>query len=115
MITSKTINMKLKSLILLVIAAPVVLTSCLKSRDPLGITKDPGSISTGIFDRYYYGANKPFVLEGLPAVETLPTFLTIKMSAPKKAAGKVHVVLAVDNTLVTAYNTANGTAFVNLP
>lgn len=75
---------------------------------------DDGSISSGIFDRFYYGEAKSFALTGSPAIETLD-LLDMRYSAPRKKAGKIHVVMAVDNTLVTSYNTANGTNFLALP
>jgi hypothetical protein len=106
--------MKLRSLLIIAVAVPAMLTSCLKSNDSLGLLADPGSISTGIFDRYYYGAAKTFALNGTPAIETLD-LLDIRYSAPKQKAGAIHVVLAVDNSLVTAYNSANGTNYVALP
>lgn len=93
---------------------PVVFTSCLRSRDSLGVIADDGSIVTGIYDRYYYGEAKTFALNGLPAVETFDA-LDIRYNAPRKKAGKIHVVMAVDNSLVTAYNTANGTNYLPLP
>jgi len=105
--------MKLRSL-LLIAFVPALLSSCLKSRDSLGVIADDGSISTGIFDRFYYGETKSFALTGSPAIETLD-LLDIRYSAPRKKAGTIHVVLAVDNSLVTAYNTANGTSYVALP
>jgi hypothetical protein len=105
--------MKLRSLLLIALV-PALLTSCLKSKDSLGVIADDGSISTGIFDRFYYGQAKAFALTGSPAVETLD-LLDIRYSAPRKKAGTIHVVLAVDNSLVTNYNTANGTSFVALP
>lgn len=105
--------MKLRSL-LLIAFVPALLTSCLKSKDSLGVIADDGSISSGIFDRFYYGASKAFALTGSPAVETLD-LLDMRYSAPRKKAGKIHVVLAVDNALVSAYNTNNGTSFVALP
>jgi hypothetical protein len=80
----------------------------------LGVLADEGSITTGIFDRFYYGEAKSFALTGSPPIETLD-LITIRYSAPKKAAGTIHVKLAIDNTLVTAYNTANGTNFLALP
>ncbi|MFN8291133.1 MAG: DUF1735 domain-containing protein [Chitinophagaceae bacterium] len=105
--------MKLKSLLFIALV-PALLTSCLKSRDSLGVLADPGSISTGIFDRFYYGEAKSFALTGSPAIETLDA-ITIRYSAPKQKAGDIQVVLQVDNSLVTAYNTANGTNFLPLP
>jgi hypothetical protein len=105
--------MKLRSL-LLIAFVPALLTSCLKSKDSLGVIADDGSITTGIFDRFYYGQTKSFALTGSPAIETID-LLDMRYSAPRKKAGAIHVKLAVDNTLVTAYNTANGTSFVALP
>ncbi|MBL0234812.1 MAG: DUF1735 domain-containing protein [Chitinophagaceae bacterium] len=105
--------MKLRSLLLIALV-PALLTSCLKSKDSLGVIADDGSISSGIFDRFYYGQTKSFALLGSPAIETLD-LLDMRYSAPRKKAGKIHAVLAVDNSLVTAYNTANGTSFVALP
>ncbi len=105
--------MKLRSL-LLIAFVPALLTSCLKSKDSLGVIADDGSITTGIFDRFYYGEAKAFALTGTPAVETLD-LLDMRYSAPRKKAGKIHVVLGVDNSLVSNYNTANGTSFVALP
>lgn len=105
--------MKLKSFLLIALA-PALLTSCLKSRDSLGVLADPGSISTGIFDRFYYGEAKSFALTGSPAIETIEA-ITIRYSAPKQKANDIQVVLEVDNSLVTAYNTANGTNFLALP
>ena len=75
---------------------------------------DDGSIATGIFDRFYYGEAKSFALTGTPPIETLD-LLDIRYSAPRKKAGTIHVKLAIDNSLVTAYNTANGTNFLALP
>lgn len=105
--------MKLKSLLIIALA-PAVLTSCLKSRDTLGVIADPGSISTGIFDRFYYGEAKTFALDGDPPIETFDAF-ELRYSAARKKAGNIHVVLQVDNSLVTAYNTANGTSYLPLP
>lgn len=105
--------MKLRSLFFIALV-PALLTSCLKSRDSLGVIADEGSISTGIFDRFYYGEAKAFALTGSPPIETLE-LITIRYSAPKKKAGTIHVVLGIDNTLVTNYNTANGTNFLALP
>lgn len=105
--------MKLRSL-LLIAFVPALLTSCLKSKDSLGVIADDGSITSGIFDRFYYGEAKSFALTGSPAIETLD-LLDMRYSAPRKKAGKIHVVMAVDNSLVTTYNTNNGTNFVALP
>lgn len=105
--------MKLRSLLTIALV-PALLTSCLKSKDSLGVIADDGSITTGIFDAFYYGAAKSFALTGSPAIETLD-FLDIRYSAARKKAGTIHVKLAVDNSLVTAYNTANGTNFLALP
>ena len=105
--------MKLRSLLLIALV-PALLTSCLKSKDSLGVIADDGSISSGIFDRFYYGEAKSFALTGSPAIETLD-LLDMRYSAPRKKAGKIHVVMAIDNTLVTSYNTSNGTNFLALP
>src|SRR5689334_20386203 len=105
--------MKLRTLFLIALV-PAMLTSCLKSKDSLGVIADDGSISTGIFDRFYYGEAKSFALTGSPPIETLD-LLDIRYSAPRKKAGTIHVKLAIDNSLVTAYNTANGTNFLALP
>ena len=105
--------MKLKSLLAIALV-PAMLTSCLKSRDSLGVLADEGSISTGIFDRFYYGELKSLALNALPAQETVD-FVKIWYSAPKKKAGAITVTLQVDNSLVTAYNTAHGASLVTLP
>jgi hypothetical protein len=105
--------MKLRSLLLIALV-PALLTSCLKSKDSLGVIADDGSITSGIFDRFYYGEAKSFALTGSPAIETLD-LLDMRYSAPRKKAGKIHVVMAVDNTLVTTYNSNNGTNFLPLP
>jgi len=105
--------MKLRTLFLIALV-PAMLTSCLKSKDSLGVIADDGSIATGIFDRFYYGEAKSFALTGTPPIETLD-LLDIRYSAPRKKAGTIHVKLAIDNSLVTAYNTANGTNFLALP
>lgn len=105
--------MKLKSLLFIALV-PALLTSCLKSRDSLGVIADPGSISTGIFDRFYYGEAKSFALTGTPAIETIDA-IKVRYSAPKQKAGDIQVTLAIDNSLITAYNTANGTNFLALP
>lgn len=105
--------MKLKP-ILIIALLPALLASCLKSRDSLGVLADEGSISTGIFDRYYYGETKTFALDGQPPVETFD-LLEVRYSAPKKKAGNITATLQVDNSLVTAYNTAHGTSYVALP
>ncbi len=107
--------MKLKYLILAILPVTLLFTSCLKSRDSLGVVADEGSISTGIFDRFYFGEAKPIALNGQPPIETISDFLKIWYSAPRKKAGNIHVKLAVDNSLVTAYNTANGTNYLALP
>ncbi|MFN8291132.1 MAG: DUF1735 domain-containing protein [Chitinophagaceae bacterium] len=112
-VNDKHNNMKLTHLLLMAIL-PSLLASCLKSRDSLGTLADPGSISTGIFDRFYYGEAKSFALTGSPAIETLDA-VTIRYSAPKQKAGDIQVVMQVDNSLITAYNTANGTNFLPLP
>jgi hypothetical protein len=105
--------MKLRNLIIMALV-PALLTSCLKSRDALGVINDTGSTTTGIFDAFYYGAAKSFALTGNPPIETLD-LLDIRYSSPRKKSGTIHVVLAVDNSLVTAYNTANGSNFLALP
>jgi hypothetical protein len=107
-------NMKLRTLLLIALV-PALLTSCLKARDELGVVgDDQGSVTTGIFDRFYFGEAKSFALTGDPPIETLD-LLDIRYSSPRSATGPIHVVLAVDNSLVTAYNTANGTNFLALP
>src|SRR5882762_3109783 len=78
--TIKTTNMKLRSLLTIALV-PALLTSCLKSKDALGVISDNGSIATGIFDRFYFGAAKTFALNSTPAVETLD-LLDIRYSAP---------------------------------
>jgi hypothetical protein len=105
--------MKLRTLFLIALV-PAMLTSCLKSKDSLGVIADDGSITTGIFDRFYYGETKSFALTGSPPIETLD-LLDIRYSAPRKKAGTIHVKLAIDNSLVTAYNLANGTNYLALP
>ncbi len=106
--------MKLKS-VLIIALLPALLSSCLKSRDSLGVINDGGSISTGIFDAFYYGQLKPLALNALPVQETIDEFILVRYSAPRTKAGTVHAKLVIDNTLVTNYNTANGTSFVILP
>lgn len=105
--------MKLKSFFFAALVS-ILLASCLKSRDTLGVLADSGSISTGIFDRFYYGEARSFALTGSPAIETIDA-ITIRYSAPRQKASDIQVVMQVDNSLVTAYNTANGTNFQSLP
>src|SRR5437868_3297560 len=105
--------MKLRNL-LIVALVPALLTSCLKSKDSLGVVADNGSVSTGIFDRYYNGEVKAIALNALPAQETIPDFISVRMNAPR-SQGNVHVKLVIDNSLVTAYNTANGSNYIALP
>lgn len=105
--------MKLKSFLFIAVLASL-LSSCLKSRDSYGVLTDEGSITTGIFDRFYIGETKTFALDGNPPIETFD-LLEVRYSAALKKAGNIQATLAVDNSLVTAYNTAHGTSYVALP
>ena len=110
--------MKMK-LFFIAMLSTVVLSSCLKSDDPLGFEADKGSITSGIFDKSYYGDAKPYVLNLNPLIENLPDFLSLRFSAPRqnKPANNIHIKISVANSaaLVAAYNSAHGTSFVNLP
>jgi hypothetical protein len=110
--THKLSNMKLK-LFSIIIVASVLLSSCLKSSDPYGITKDTGSIVTEISDDSYYGpgngAIKTLALDGLPPTETV-TLITLKYYSPRdlKPSGNIHVKLAINNAATMAIINSNG-------
>lgn len=96
--------MKLKSLFSIA-AASLLLTSCLKSRDTVGVIEDKGSIVSEIFDRAYYGELKFISLDLTPATETVSDFLTLRVHAPRSnqpAGGSVRVKLLMDNSGVGA-------------
>lgn len=95
--------MKLKSL-LIIGASSMLLASCLKSRDSLGLINDKGSIVTEISDVNVSGDLKSVALGATPTSETF-TLITLKSYAPRSnqpAGGKVHVKLALDNSAVTS-------------
>jgi hypothetical protein len=96
--------MKLKSL-LTIATASLLLASCLKSRDTLGVHKDTGSVVSEIWDRAYYGDLKFISLDLTPSTETISDFLTLRVHAPRSnqpAGGNVRVTLVQDNAAVTA-------------
>lgn len=96
--------MKLKSL-LSIATASLLLASCLKSRDAVGVIEDKGSIVSEIFDKAYYGDLKFISLDATPATETISDFLTLKVYAPRSnqpAGGSVRIKLVQDNAAVTA-------------
>jgi hypothetical protein len=95
--------MKLKSL-LIIGSSTILLASCLKSKDSLGLINDKGSIVTEIADVNVYGDLKPIALSATPPTETF-TLLTLKSYAPrsnKPAGNTVHVKLVLDNNAVTS-------------
>src|SRR5690348_16563785 len=88
-------------------------TSCLKDK---GFENGTYGLN-GVTDHPAVGmpeaakAINAFAVNALATPQTLNTpFINLLADAP--AASDVHVVLALDNTLVTAYNTANGTSLV---
>lgn len=100
---TKIFEMKLKTLSIIA-ASSLVLASCLKSRDSLGVHGDKGSIVTEIYDVSYLGSDtKVISLEALPATETVDA-ISIRVYAPRenKPSGAVHVTLVQDAAAVTA-------------
>ncbi len=96
--------MKLKSISFLAIAASLTLTSCLKSRDSLGLLNDSGSIVTEISDVNISGPEKFLSLDLTPATETV-NIITLKSYSPRSnrpAGGTVRVRLVQDPAAVTA-------------
>lgn len=96
--------MKLKSL-LIITASSLLLASCLKSKDSLGVHGDKGSIVSEIWDINYYGDPKVIALNATPAQETVSDFLTLRTYAARSnqpPGGKVHIKLALDDAAVTA-------------
>ena len=88
-------------------------TSCLKDK---GFENGEYGLN-GVTDRPGVGfpeaakAINAFAVNALSTPQTINApFVNLLADAP--ASSDVHVVLALDNTLVTAYNTANGTSLV---
>src|SRR5215211_2055128 len=93
--------MKLKLLPFIVSA--LALTSCLKSKDSLGINGDTGTIITEIADVNTEGSLKIISVNAVPATESI-LILTLRVHAGRsnQPAGPVHVKLVQDPAAVGA-------------
>jgi hypothetical protein len=94
-------------------AMTVMFTSCLKDKGfengTYGINLDGTPPGIG-FPEAAKSIN-PFAVNAVASAQTVSApFINILSGQP--AQSDVHVTLQVDNTLVTAYNTANGTSLV---
>jgi len=110
--------MRLKTLIA-IIAAPILLASCLKSRNGLleNLIDDPGTIVVDIYDIALEGGgtDKVIALEGNPPVETL-NLITLRHHSPKKKPSKdIDATLVVDNSALPAGFIALPTGAYSIP
>lgn len=106
--------MKLRSIITTAAASVLILSSCLKKTDRLGFLGDKGSIVSEIAT--HNEADPLFVsVEPLPAVETVDLLKLAFHNAKNLPSGDIKIKLALKPSLITDYNTANGTAFLPLP
>lgn len=106
--------MKLRSIITTAAASVFILSSCLKKTDRLGFTNDKGSILSEIAT---HNEHDPLFVsvEPLPAVETVDLLKVAFHNAKNLPSGDIKIKLALKPSLITDYNTANGTAFLPLP
>jgi hypothetical protein len=94
-------------------ALGLTMTSCLKDK---GFENGEYGLN-GVTDRPGVGfpeaakAINPFSVNAISTSQTINAPL-VNLLADKPAAQDVHVVLAYNNALVTAYNTANGTSLI---
>jgi hypothetical protein len=81
----------------------VVLTSCLKSRDTLGLYEDKGTIVTEIADVNIFGDTKVVSVDDTPPTETID-LITLKFHSGRDAQpkGGIKVKLQKDDAAVTA-------------
>lgn len=106
--------MKLRSLITIALASVVFLSSCLKKTDRLGFINDKGSIVSEIATANE--ANPVFAaVSTVPAVETIDVIKVAFHNAKNLPSGDIKIKLVLDPTIITDYNTANGTNYVPLP
>ena len=107
--------MKLKSILILSVAATTMsLSSCLKKKDTYGILSDPGSVVAEIAT---VNISNPTVVsvEPAPAVETLNLLKVAVHNGKNKSTGDIKVKLALKPSLISDYNTANGTNLLAMP
>jgi len=106
--------MKLRSIITTAAASVFILSSCLKKTDRLGFLNDKVSIVSEIAT--HNEADPLFVsVEPLPADETLDLLKLAFHNAKNLPSGDIKIKLALKPSLITDYNTANGTSFLPLP
>lgn len=87
------------SLILLI---PIVLVSCLKSKDSLGVINDNGSIVSEIYDAEYYGGVKVLSLDAAPPSEEIALVeLQLFASRDLKPSADIQATLVQVPALVT--------------
>lgn len=110
----KIINKKIS---LVAIALVVLLTSCLKDHDYedglSGVKPDKNARIAEIS-----GPVSGFRVADLIARNadtTLSTLITVRLASDEAPKSDVRILLAVDNGLVTTYNTQNGTHYTPLP
>ena len=108
--------MKLKSFITIA-SVSLLLSSCLKSENTIGLIEDKGSIVSEISDVSYYGDVKVLSLNAVPATETV-VGLTLKFYAPRsvKPANDITLHLTMNNSLATGLGlTIPSSAAIVLP
>lgn len=89
-------------------------SSCLKDKgfnNGLYGINDPDTQPPGIGFPEASNSNNGFAINSLSTPQTILAPM-VNLFSGKPAESDVHVVLQLDNSIVTAYNTANGTAFV---
>jgi hypothetical protein len=106
--------MKLRTIITTATASLFILSSCLKKTARLGFIEDKGSVVSEIAT---VNVANPVVVsvEPLPAVETVDLMKLAVHNAKNIASGDIKIKLALKPSLITDYNTANGTNFLPLP
>ncbi len=107
-------KINIASLSALLISA-AMFTSCLKDNgfeeQKYGI-KDPSGVSLGI--SFPESPEKDFAIDALNTAQTV-TMCNLNLEADQPAPADVNVNLVLNPTLISAYNTANGTSLVSLP
>jgi hypothetical protein len=107
--------MKLKSLIG-ILASVFFLSSCLKNTDRLGFQSDKGSIVSEIATVNVLGGGPYFAaVSTVPAVETIDVLKVAYHNAKNLGSGDIKIKLALDPSIITDYNAANGTNLVPMP